>query len=96
MREWKAILVILLALTTFAVATCPDHCDECDDSGSVCFACQGDFEVNVFGGCHENTIDKCVIYGPSDECFRCQQTYSVVDGKCQRSYTGCVNEGGPD
>ena len=66
MKEGKAILLILLALTTYAAAVCPEHCDECDDSGSICFACQGDFEVNVFGGCHANTIDKCVIYGPSD------------------------------
>lgn len=66
MAQWKSILLISVIIATVACGACPDHCEECDDSGSICFACSKDFEINVFGGCHANTIDKCVIYGPSD------------------------------
>lgn len=59
-------------------------------------ACKGDIETDVMGRCHNNTIDKCTTYGPDGGCLRCQPSYSLSkDGKCVKSFTGCINEGGP-
>lgn len=60
---------------------------------NVCIVCKGDAESDVFGNCHANTIDKCVTYGPSGECLRCQNTFTLKDGKCEKIYSGCTNEG---
>lgn len=77
-------------MLALGLAGCPDHCHDCDPSGTICFACSGDYEANVFGSCHENTIDNCVIYGPTDECFNCQPTFRLNNNKCEKDYTGCV------
>lgn len=94
MNRRQTTLALLFILAVLAHAqTCSKDCNECDSSGNLCFACGADKEVNVLGSCHDNTIDKCIIYGPSDECFRCQPTFSLKDGKCQKSYSPCINEG---
>ena len=64
-------ILILFAFLFLSYSSCPDNCLECDPSGSVCFACNHGLGMNVFGQCNQNIIDKCVIYGPSDECFNC-------------------------
>lgn len=89
----KTIFVCMLMATTFA--GCPDGCLDCDPSGTICFACGGDLEASVFGFCHENTIDKCNIYGPADECFNCQPTYKFEANECKKDYSGCL-VGRPD
>lgn len=85
-------LVIIFVLLQLAAAqnTCPENCQACDPSGMICFACQQGYEVNVLGGCTTNVIDKCTIYGPTEECFNCQPTYTLDELACVKDYSGCV------
>ncbi len=43
MNYTKSILYIFVILTLSTYAACPDNCDDCDDTGSICFTCSGDF-----------------------------------------------------
>lgn len=83
--------LLIVLIPTLSANNCGEHCVDCDPSGTICFACQGDKEVNVFGQCHDNSIDKCIIYGPMDECLRCQPTYTLKDGHCAKTHDGCMN-----
>lgn len=60
----------------------------------ICIACKGLLESDILGKCHANTVDKCTTYGQNGECLKCQNTFTLADGKCVKSFTGCVNEGG--
>lgn len=89
---WK-VFAILLSIFVVAYSQCSPDCLYCDPAINVCIVCQGLAESSVFGVCHPNTIDKCIMYGPSDECYRCQPTYVLKNGKCERAYTGCISSG---
>ena len=83
-------LYLFLGLLVVLMGQCPPDCIECDPSGAVCFACDKGLGINVFGQCHPNKIDKCVIYGPTDECFNCEPTFRLHDEKCVKDYSGCI------
>jgi hypothetical protein len=67
--------LLLLAFLIICLNSCPDNCNGCDPSGSVCFACKHDYELSVLGKCIKNVIDKCIVYGPKNQCFVCQPSY---------------------
>lgn len=41
----------------------------------------------------ETLIDKCSLYGPTGQCFVCQPTYTLANGKCVKDFSGCLNFG---
>ena len=83
-------VLIAIALVSCLVVACPPNCHDCDPSGTICFACAHNYEANVFGSCQENKIDKCVIYGPTGECFNCQPTFRLEGEKCEKDFSGCI------
>lgn len=82
------LLVMLVAIA--AANDCHDHCVDCDASGEICFACEGHYEINVFGMCVGSKVPRCTVYGPSSECFNCQPTYILNDNSCRKDYSGCI------
>ena len=91
-RKEKLFLVFASLFVLSMNKGCSPGCSECDPDGVMCFACDADKETDVFGGCHDNTIDKCTIYGPTGECFQCQPTFTLKDGGCVKDYRGCMND----
>lgn len=90
MRQFIKVFLIIFLLSKTLEAQCPSKCLECDPSGTICFACDEGLSINVFGQCNENTIQNCVIYGPSGECFNCEPTFKLEGDKCVKDYTGCI------
>jgi proprotein convertase subtilisin/kexin type 5 len=86
----KSLLIILVLLGV--VASCPNNCNDCDPTGTVCFACVEGFEVSVLGTCVDsNTIPKCNLYGPINQCFACQPTFTInSNGQCLKDYSACL------
>ena len=64
-KKGRIFLVLAFIAVVVLSQECQPGCEECDPEGIICFACATDKETDVFGGCHDNTIDKCTIYGPS-------------------------------
>ena len=86
----KTVLVFLLLVA--GIFACPNNCNDCDPSGNICFACGEGFELSVTGQCvNEATIDKCILYGPTNQCFVCQPTYSLDNnGNCLKNGSPCL------
>ena len=82
MANTKFIPFILLLIGTVLAANCPDYCNDCDPSGKICFACKQDYELSVLGKCVSNVIDKCIVYGPTNQCFVCQPSFELSGNKC--------------
>jgi len=87
------LLFIISNLSIFANASsCSNHCVDCDPSGNICYACEAGYEMSVIGKCvSDQIISKCVIYSPSNTCFACQPSFSLVNGKCIKIYSGCIS-----
>jgi hypothetical protein len=57
----------------------------------VCFACGEAFELSVTGQCISAvTIPMCTLYGPTQQCFVCQPTYSLGNGNCLKNGSPCL------
>ena len=70
------IVLFLFYLSLTLVAACPSNCNDCDPSGNICFACGEGYEMSVTGQCiSDQTIQRCTLYGPTNQCFVCQPTY---------------------
>ena len=82
MANTKLIPLILLLIGTVLAANCTDYCNDCDPSGKICFACKQDYELSVLGKCVSNVIDKCIVYGPTNQCFVCQPSFELSGNKC--------------
>lgn len=81
-------MVVLLG----AAMSCPSNCNDCDPTATVCFSCAEGFELSVLGTCVDsNTIPKCNLYGPTNQCFACQPTYTISNsGQCLKDYSACL------
>ena len=84
--------LILALFLRGLVMSCPDNCNDCDESGSVCFACKKDFELSVLSRCVSNIVDKCTVYSPNNQCFVCQPSFELSGNKCVKEYSGCVSK----
>lgn len=61
----QTVLKILLIVCMMSVIrSCDNFCLECS-SFDTCIACKGTAEFDVNGNCVENTVDKCITYGPN-------------------------------
>lgn len=77
--------LLFLLFITLAISACPPNCNDCDSSGTSCFACADGYELSVLGKCVSNAvIDKCTVYGPNNECFVCQPSFSLSNGRCSK------------
>ena len=74
--------IILLLFVLGLAMTCPDNCNDCDPSGNICFACAQNYELSVLGKCVGNIVDKCIVYGPTYECFVCQPSFELSGNRC--------------
>jgi hypothetical protein len=84
----KLIAFILLLSIVLA---CPNNCNDCDPTATVCFACAEGFELSVLGTCVDSaTVPKCNLYGPTNQCFSCQSTYTINNGQCLKDYSACL------
>lgn len=83
-----ALVVFLLVACTHG-QTCDQNCLDCQQGN--CFACNTEFERDVFGACQSNVVDKCVIYGPGQTCFVCQPTFLLSNQSCTKMMDGCLN-----
>lgn len=77
----KEVLLFLLFLIGCTLS-CPDYCNDCDPSGNICFACKQDYELSVLGKCVSNVVDKCIVYGPTDQCFVCEPSFELSGDRC--------------
>jgi hypothetical protein len=77
--EMKGVLIIF-SIIILASCQCGDDCLDCEPMMSICIACKGQLETDVFGKCHKNTVDKCTTYGPDGSCLRCQNTFTLDNG----------------
>jgi hypothetical protein len=58
---------------------------------SVCFACGEGFQLSVMGTCVDaHTIPNCILYGPTNQCFACEATYTISNGQCLKDYSACL------
>lgn len=78
----RLILFAILIIGLTAQTKCSDFCNDCDPSGKVCFACKQDYELSVLGKCVSNVVDKCIVYGPTNQCFVCQPSFELSSNKC--------------
>ncbi len=75
--------VLLSLLLTYVAFACPPNCLDCDSSAAYCYACDEKFELTVTGTCvNSNIIDKCTVYGPTNQCYACQPSFQLSNGKC--------------
>ena len=89
---WPAMIKIIAIFLLFAFAlSCPSNCNDCDPQATICFACAEGFEMNVLGTCVDsNTVPKCTLYGPTNQCFACQPTFTINNGQCLKDYSACL------
>lgn len=92
MKNLGSIIAVLCLLGLLVgAAGCPNNCNDCDPSGQVCFACGEAFELSVTGQCISAvTIPMCTLYGPTQQCFVCQPTYSLGNGNCLKNGSPCL------
>ena len=93
MNRAQKVLIGFVAVLVLVSSQCSPECLYCEEQLGICVVCGGRFELQVTGGCHPPTIDKCTTYGFNSECFRCQPTFSLTDGKCVKTYSGCITAG---
>lgn len=86
------LLFTMLIIQLSAQTQCPDNCNGCDSTSSTCFACNQDYELSILGKCVTNVVDKCIMYGPNNQCFLCQPTYALSRNTCVKQYDGCLNK----
>lgn len=85
----KTFLSVLLLLSV--AMACSNNCYDCDPAGTICFACAEGFELSVTNTCVDsNTIPKCNLYGPANQCFACQATFTINNGQCLKDYSACL------
>jgi hypothetical protein len=85
----KTFLSVLLLLSV--AMACSNNCYDCDPAGTICFACAEGFELSVMNTCVDsNTIPKCDLYGPANQCFACQATFTINNGQCLKDYSACL------
>lgn len=83
-------VLIILAILALSLA-CPDNCYDCDYMGTICFACNEGFELSVTASCVDaNNVLKCALYGPANQCFACQPTYTLANGQCLKDSSACL------
>jgi len=85
--------LLLLFLIAGLVLACPPNCNDCDPEGNVCFACGLGHELSVIGKCvPDSTIKGCTLYGPTNQCFLCQPTFSLDNnGRCLKNGSPCLS-----
>ena len=93
MKSLLLKLACIALIASWVNCECGEDCIDCDPTMNICMVCRGSIESDVFGNCHNNTIDKCITYGPTSDCLRCQNTFTLSNGGCVKSFTGCTNEG---
>lgn len=84
--------LVAFILLLSAVLACPNNCNDCDPTATVCFACAEGFELSVLGTCVDsNTVAKCDLYGPTNQCFSCQSTFTINNGQCLKDASACLS-----